>query len=192
VEKLDSFFLHRRGDELGHLLIEPSENHRPHHHGGVETKTVEETGTLQTDVSSTDDQRFSRRTVQTENIVAGYAVFHGARYVGVARSSANSYQEILRRECAFSLFGHRYDSVRIFERSQSVDIFYFPGENVSLLSENVATHLLISKFYPGHPVNRFHVILNGFFERCPIVSDIFLVGKLPPITFGILQAKILK
>jgi len=67
----------------GHLLIEPTEQDGPDHHGRVEPEPVEESGALEGDVAGPDEERLSGRLGQTKQVVRRDAELTGAWYFRV-------------------------------------------------------------------------------------------------------------
>lgn len=46
-------------NQIAHLLVELSKNTGPDHHAGIKAKTVQEAGTLKSDVRRSDNQSFA-------------------------------------------------------------------------------------------------------------------------------------
>lgn len=77
------------------------------------------------DTARADDESFSRRFWQRENIVAGDAVFDSTRKVWIMRSTADGDQNIVSGDSEFgSILLLTDDCVLILESTESIFVFH--------------------------------------------------------------------
>mmetsp|Transcript_22137 Transcript_22137/g.67169 ORF Transcript_22137/g.67169 Transcript_22137/m.67169 type:complete len:466 (-) Transcript_22137:551-1948(-) len=81
--EVDAMLLHVRLADARHLLIEASQRNRPHHHCGLVSEALDEAGTFQRNVRSSNHQGAARRRLHREHVVRGDTVLLGARNVWV-------------------------------------------------------------------------------------------------------------